>query len=101
MRDITITLLSLSLQENSIGVQVATTTQTIVPIIRIEDIYAGEFYQANEQGYQPTLRIRLSSLNYNGENELIYMGLQYSVIRIEDVIDETILVCERKVKNVT
>lgn len=101
MRDITITLLSHSLQENSIGVQVATTTQTIVPIIRIEDIYASEFYQANEQGYQPTLRIRLSSLNYNGENELIYMGLQYSVIRIEDLIDETILVCERKVKNVT
>lgn len=101
MRDLTCTLLSRTLVEDSIGVQTETNTQVTCPIIKIEDIYANEFYQANEQGYQPTLRLRISTLNYNGETELIYMDNEYSIIRTQDLVDETILVCERKVKNVS
>lgn len=100
MRDLTCTLLSHTLSSDSIGVETETTTELVVPIIKIEDIYANEFYQANEQGYQPTLRLRISTLNYNGESELVYMGETYSVIRTQDLIDETILVCERKLKYV-
>lgn len=100
MRDLSCKLLSRSLVSDSIGVETEIVTEKIIPIIKIEDIYANEFYQANEQGFQPTLRLRISTLNYNGEIELIYMGVTYTVIRTQDLIDETILVCERKVKNV-
>lgn len=101
MRNVSCTLLSTSIQSNSIGVEEETQTQIECPIIKIEDIYANEFYQANEQGFKPSLRLRISTLNYNGEPELIYMGETYSIIRTQEPeADELILVCERKVKNV-
>lgn len=101
MRDIICTLLSTTIQSNSIGVEEETTTQIECPIIKVEDVYATEFYEANEQGFHPELRIRISSINYNNEKELIYKGITYSIIRTQEpVIDEKILICERKVKNV-
>lgn len=101
MRDVNCTLLSTSIQSNSIGVKKEVQTQVECPIIKVENVYAKEFYEANEQGFQPTLRLRISTLNYNGEPELIYMGTTYSIIRTQELeADELILVCERKVKNV-
>lgn len=100
MRDVSCTLLSTSIQSNSIGVEKETITQVECPIIKVEDVYANEFYEANEQGFKPTLRLRISTLNYSNQKELIYMGTTYSIIRIQEQIDEKILICERKVKNV-
>lgn len=101
MRDVSCILLSTSIQSNSIGVEEETQTQIECPIIKIEDIYANEFYSANEQGFKPTLRLRISTINYNNESELIYKGETYSIIRTQEPeADELILVCERKVKNV-
>ena len=101
MRDVSCKLLSTTLQTNSIGVQKEIQTEVEIPIIKVEEIYANEFYEANEQGFKPTLRLRISSLNYSNEKELIYMGVTYSIIRAtEPYADETVLVCERKVKNV-
>lgn len=101
MRDISCKLLSTTIQEDSIGVQKEVVTEAEIPIIKVEEIYANEFYEANEQGFKPTLRLRISSLNYNNEEELIYMGVIYSIIRAtEPYADEVVLVCERKVKNV-
>ncbi len=101
MRDVSCKLLSTTLQTNSIGVQKEVQTEAEIPIIKIEEVYANEFYEANEQGFKPTLRLRISALNYNNEKELIYMGTTYSVIRpSEPYADEVVLVCERKVKNV-
>lgn len=101
MRDVSCKLLSTKIQEDSIGVQKEVQTEGEIPIIKVEEVYANEFYEANEQGFKPTLRLRISSLNYNNEEELIYMGVIYSIIRAtEPYADETVLVCERKVKNV-
>lgn len=100
MRNVSCTLLSTSIQSNEIGVEKEVTIQIECPIIKVEDVYANEFYEANEQGFKPTLRLRISTLNYNNEKELIYMGNTYSIIRTQEQVDETILVCERKVKNV-
>lgn len=71
-----------------------------IPIIKIEDIYSDEFYEANAQGFKPTLRVRISELNYKKENELEYNEERYSIIRTQNKGDELILVCERKLKNV-
>lgn len=100
MRDISCNLLSTSIQSDSIGVEKEITTQIECPIIKVEDVYAKEFYEANEQGHQPSLRLRISTLNYSNQKELVYMGTTYSVIRVDDQVDEIVLVCERKVKNV-
>ena len=95
-----LTLLSKTITENNIGVQSETITQTEVPIIRIEKVYAKEFYEANSIGLMPSLRVRISSYNYSDQDELIYNNVKYSVIRTEDDIDEIVLICGRKVKNV-
>ena len=55
----------------------------------------------NQNGYKPTLRLVISSLNYNNEQELIYMDVKYTIIRIQKKnLDELILICERKINNV-
>lgn len=89
-----------TITSDSIGVQQEQITETEVPIIKIEDVYANEFYEAEAQGYKPELRLRLSDLNYNGEPELDYMDETYTVIRTQNpTTDEVVLVCERKIRN--
>lgn len=101
MRAVSCKLISKTLTEDEIGVQKETIQKIEIPIIKVEDVYANEFYQANEQGYRPSLRLRISSLNYNNESELEYMNIVYSVIRTQEATaDELVLVCERKLKNV-
>lgn len=101
MRDVSCKLLSTQIVSNSIGVETETTTELEIPIIKVEDVYAKEFYEANEQGYKPSLRLKISALNYSGQKELIYMNTTYSIIRTQEITaDELILVCERKIKNV-
>lgn len=98
MRNVSCDLVASSITQDSIGVETITETKTTIPIIRIEDVYAKEFYEANERGYKPSLRLRISTINYNNEEELDYNGVRYSIIRTQDLVDELILVCERKVK---
>lgn len=102
MRDVSCKLLSPQFIENSIGVQKPNgVIEKEIPIIKVEDVYASEFYKANEQGYKPSLRLRISVLNYDNQSELIYMNKTYTIIRTQEITaDELILVCERKLKNV-
>lgn len=101
MRDVSCKLLSTTITTDSIGVQKEQITEVEIPIIKVEDVYAKEFYEANEQGYKPSLRLRISNLNYENQPELIYMNTTYTIIRTQEITaDELILVCERKVKNV-
>lgn len=101
MRDVSCKLLSTQIIEDSIGVQKEKIREIEIPIIKVEDIYANEFYEANQQGHKPTLRLRISVLNYDNQSELIYMNRTYTIIRTQEITaDELILVCERKLKNV-
>ena len=57
--------------------------------------------EANEQGLRPDLRIVISSLSYNDEKEIEYDNERYSIIRTQiKNLDEVILICERKLKDV-
>lgn len=101
MHDVECILLSKKITQDEIGVEKEITKESPVPIIKIEDIYANEYYAANQSGYKPTLRIKISALNYEGQSELKYMGIIYTIIRAtEPYADEVALICERKIKNV-
>ena len=87
--------------KDSIGQEVEVNVLREVPIIRVEDIYSTEFYEANTQGYKPELRLVISAIEYNNEQELTYGDTIYNVIRTQTPnIDEIVLICERKLKNV-
>ena len=87
--------------KDSIGVERKTVSLSEeVPLIKVEDVYAKEYYEAEEHGHKPTLRLKISSLNYNNEQELVYMDEVYSIIRAQNTkIDEIVLICERKIGN--
>lgn len=107
MRDVSCVLLSKSylkdekgniLKEN--GREKYELNEVEIPIISVEKVWKNEFYQANQQGLRPSIRIKISSLNYNDEEEIIYMGKNYTVIRTDgDNEDEIVLVCQRRANN--
>jgi SPP1 family predicted phage head-tail adaptor len=101
MYDLSCRLLSAnSYISDSVGNQILVENEVEIPIIKVENVRQNEFYSANEQGLKPSLRLKISSLNYNGEKKLIYMGQTYSVIRTDTPnYDEIVLVCERKEGN--
>ena len=100
MRAVQCTLLSTSITQDNIGNDIEVVYEKVIPIIKVEDIYANEFYQASQQGLKPSLRLRISALNYSDEQELIYMNKNYTIIRTQEpTADEVILVCERKISN--
>lgn len=55
MRDVICNLLSTSIQTDSIGVEKKVQVSVECPITKVEDVYADEFYSANELGYKPSL----------------------------------------------
>ncbi len=92
---------TITYEKDSIGVERKTfVLSDEIPIIKVENVYANEYYEAEEHGHKPTLRLKINSLNYNNEQELVYMDEIYSIIRAQNSkIDEMILVCERKIGN--
>lgn len=98
MQDWTIKLITQQYVIDEVGNQRLQNNYTEVPIIEIQDVYQSEFYNASQQGLKPTLRVMISNLNYNDEEDLIYMGKQYTIIRVDRIDNENIaLVCEKRV----
>ena len=102
MRDVSCKLLSTTYKKGEKGENIpGEKIEREIPIINEESVYANEFYQGNQQGYKPSLRLIISVLNYQNEEELEYMNTEYTIIRTQKKNeDELILVCERKIKNV-
>ena len=100
MQDLTIKLITQQYVIDEIGNQRLQKQFFEVPIVEIQDVYQSEFYNAQQQGLKPTLRVMISNLNYADEEELVYMGKNYTIIRVDRVDNENIaLVCEKRTGN--
>lgn len=98
MIDVSCKLVTQKYITDNVGNQILEDNLIEIPIIEVEDVYQSEFYNAAQQGLKPTLRLRISDLNYNDEEELEYMGKRYVIIRVDRIDNENIaLICERKV----
>lgn len=101
MRDIELTLISFSYEQDKIGQEQKEEIKIPIPIMKQTSIMFEEFYEANKQGIKPTSQFIISALNYNGQTELEYMSERYSIIRIKSTNpDELSLICEKRVGNV-
>lgn len=93
-------LLSHSYISDKYGNQIKKSTKIPIPIIKVTSVSEKEFYDAGQQHKKPSIRFVISSLNYNEEEELEYMGTNYSILRSQTIVaDETNLICERRVGN--
>lgn len=98
MRAVELTLLSYTFEKDEIGQEVKIVNKNTVPIIKQTSILLEEYYEANQQGIRPEVRLVISTLNYNQETEFEYMGEHYSVIRTNSSnIDEIALIGSKKV----
>lgn len=98
MIDLTCKLITQSYVIDEVGNQMIQDKFVEIPIIEVQDVYQSEFYNASQQGLKPTLRLLISDLNYNDEEELEYIKKRYTIIRVDKVDNESIaLVCEKRV----
>mgnify|MGYP006062176233 FL=1 len=98
MIDLTCKLITQSYVIDEVGNQILQDKFVEIPIIEVQDIYQSEFYNASQQGLKPTLRLLISDLNYNDEEELEYMKKRYAIIRVDKADNESIaLICEKRV----
>lgn len=98
MNDIVCYLISKQFEFDEIGNQILQNNEIEIPIIEFQDVYQSEYYNARQQGLKPSLRILISNLNYNNEEELKYRNEIYTIIRVDRVDNENIaLVCEKRV----
>lgn len=96
-----ITLRKITPQYNEYGAKVRDeVVETEVPLMSFERVRANEYYRGNEQGFRPELRVVISVLNYNGEEELEYNGTTFTIIRKEEDVDTITIIAERKLENV-
>lgn len=96
-----IKLLTPIINQNSVGVvKKQGYTEKEVPIIKVEEIYANEFYEASQLGLKPELRLKISALSFENQRELKYNDQIYTIIRTTTPnIDEVVLICERKLED--
>ena len=100
MIDLECTLINNEVIKDDIGNDIESISEIQVPIIKHEEVFSSEFYNASQVGRKPTLRLRISRLNYNNQTKLKYMNQTYEIIRVnEPTLDEVSLVCERKIGN--
>lgn len=59
-------------------------------------VRSSEFYQASQAGYVISLVFRIRSIDYNGEESLVYEDETYRVVRTYDKGEFIELSCEKR-----
>ena len=91
-----ITLLSATKTQNTYGVWEEQLTERKV-FCQVDSVTRQEFFEGGRNGLNPEYRMTMFFADYNGERELIYKGLTYSVYRTFQKRTDTLeLYVERK-----
>lgn len=78
---------------NKIGDQIETEEQ-VLRLAKIKGIGQTEFYQAQAQGLKPEIKFVLPDyLDYNNQEEVIYNGFRYKILRTFRTGTELEIVC--------
>lgn len=86
-------LLSKKRKINNVGDQVETTEKQM-RFAGVKSIGQSEFYQAQSHGLKPEIKFVLADyLDYNNQDEIIYHGFRYKVLRTYRTGKELEIVC--------
>lgn len=84
---------------DNIGNDVTTSETLIKCYAKAQSVKTNEFYSAVEVGLTPSMEFVVKRLNYNGENEIEWNNVRYSIIRTIDPKNkfDIVLVCAKKI----
>lgn len=88
-------LISKAYAQNSIGAFIPVKTKRMV-YCDVRSITRAEWYDAGRQGLKPDYSFVMFAPDYQGENELLFNGVRYSIYRTYLAQNETIeLYCQK------
>ena len=80
-------------QINNVGNRIQT-EERVLRLAKIKSIRQSEFYQAQAQGLKPEIKFVLADyLDYNNQEEVIYNGFRYKILRTFRTGSELEIVC--------
>ena len=80
-------------QINNVGDRIQT-EERVLRLAKIKSIGQSEFYQAQAQGLKPEIKFVLADyLDYNNQDEVIYNGFRYKILRTFRTGSELEIVC--------
>lgn len=97
MRDDVVTLISNEMQTDSAGFPNGATEERRDVVATVSNATRSEFYAAKQAGYNASLSVEMSPLDYHNESTLLFDGKTYRIIRSykdDKRIDTLILTCE-------
>ena len=95
-RSTVIELVGSTLTQDDYGVWVQTTTTRQV-FARIDSVTRAEFFEGGRNGLNPEIKFTMFFGDYDGEDTVVYNGLQYAVYRTYQGLNDIVeLYCERK-----
>lgn len=92
-----IKLISKTFSQDDVGNVTMVETEREI-LAKLNNVSVKEFYSAVEVGITPSMEFLIRSSNYQGEDEIVYDGIHYHIIRtIRKDIKDMVLVVEKKV----
>ena len=80
-RDGEIMLVFPTMQADEYGIPQQTGEETRTVMARVKSITASEFFEAGRNGFKPEFRFDMFLYDYDGQKELEYKGVRYTVYR--------------------
>lgn len=92
-------LVGQTIEADEIGNDITASETTRLSYAKAQSVKTNEFYSAVEVGLTPSIEFVIKRLNYNGEKEIEWNGVRYSVIRTIDPKNkfDIVLVCSKKI----
>lgn len=88
-------LVSKTYEQNSIGAFIPVRTERMV-FCDVQSITRAEWYDAGRSGFKPDISFIMFGPDYNGEDEVIFNGVKYSIYRTYIGRNETLeLYCQK------
>lgn len=86
-------------EEDDIGNNVSSSETSRKCYAKTQSVRTNEFYNAVENGYNPSIEFVIKKLNYNNEEEIKYNNERYSIIRVVEPKNkfDIVLVCSKKI----
>ncbi len=85
-------------KKDELGQYIPGEEKKIEILVSEESITRTEFFSAGRNGMKPEIMLKTATVNYSGQNEVIYEGMRYSIYRTHKVeeTDEIELYLQKK-----